>query len=133
MQLTDNDQIKILTIFNTCDIIEEENKSNKITLGALLITNTHLYLTTSNLNWLCDNDNLYINSNVNIYHKQLMSNLIEMDYENELTFKLTFIDENEDKMELWRINFETDYSKDSTLNTINTLWEKIFQVPLLKK
>ena len=60
-----------------------------------------------------------------------MTNLVELENVNSLSFKLSFMDENEDKFETWKIDFATEMSKESTQTTISSSWEKIFGVSLI--
>jgi hypothetical protein len=126
-QLTNQKQIKTLTIFNECKVtIDEQHQINDT--GALCVTDTDLFLTQIDTNWLSDNNTT---ANITVSNRQEMSNLIEVDFVDETTFKLNFMNENEDKFEMWKLTFETTQTAENTIKTISSWWEKIFGVPLI--
>jgi hypothetical protein len=118
-------QVKLVMIINFCEILSDEELKT-VQVGTLVLTDSNLYL-SSGLKWLHENSKYQIEAD----YMQLMTNLVELENVNALSFKLSFMDENEDKFETWRVDFATQLSKESTLTTISSSWEKIFGVSLV--
>lgn len=125
LQVTDNVQLKMLTILNQCDI-KSDDAHEMHTLVVLIITETNLYLTTSKYGWLADK----LEQNIELTHTQLVTNIVGVDPIDDHTFLINFLDEIENRDEIWKCKFETKSSLDSTFNAIAQSWEKLFQVPL---
>lgn len=94
-------------------------------LVAIIITETKLYLTTSKYGWLADK----LQQNIELVNTQLMTNIVGVDPVDDHTFLINFLDETENRDEIWKCKFETNASLDSTFNAIAQSWEKLFQVP----
>ncbi|XP_055639724.1 serine/threonine-protein kinase 11-interacting protein isoform X2 [Toxorhynchites rutilus septentrionalis] len=122
---TKGDIVKILTMVNFCDVLSDDVLQS-MQMSTLLLTDNHLYLATD-IKWLNENSKYQIEPK----YTQLMSNLVELEDINDLSCRLNFMDEQEDKYETWRIDFATGSAKESTVSTICNLWEKIFGVPLI--
>lgn len=124
-KLGGSSKIKMLCVLNECDIILD---GNSLTLKKHLcvVTDTNIIL-VKHFNWITGD----LNDEINSENSQVMINLVEVEELNSKSFSLNFLDEIEEKCELWKLTFETDTSMRSTLNSIAECWEKLFGVPLL--
>lgn len=102
--------------------------------GNAIIMKKHLCVVTEaniilvkHFNWISDD----LDEEINSHKCQVMSNLVEVEEFNSKSFSLNFLDEIEEKCELWNLTFETETLMSSTLNSIAECWEKLFGVPLL--
>lgn len=143
MKLTQQNELKSLAIFHSCktsigssissdtDTSEDQPKIS-VGYGAILVTTEAIILTT-NFQWLCDNinDKMFCND-VNVTLTQPMNNLVELEDVTKSTFTLSFLDELENTIEKWKFVFESSYPRIvATLETIDSIWQKIFSVPLI--
>lgn len=117
--------VKILMVINFCDVLSDDVLQS-VQLSTLLLTDNHFYL-AADIKWLNENSKYQIESK----YTQLMTNLVELEEINNLSCRLNFMDEQEDKYETWRIDFATVTAKESAVTTVCHSWEKIFGVPLL--
>lgn len=124
-KLAEKKQIKLLAIFRSVEISSEDVK-NELKCGCFLVTDTHLYLTKSDFSWMYENSM----QEIPVHLKQPMTNLVELDAVTESTFILNFMDETEDRTESWKFEFETKSCIDNTLASIDSIWSKLFGVPL---
>lgn len=115
----------MLAILNECKITSDDN-NEALEYATFITTETHLYVTTSKYGWLMEKSD----QNVAIERSQLMSNLVDVDNVTETSFCINFLDEINDRTELWKCSFDTKSCLDSTFNAIAQSWEKLFQVPL---
>ncbi|CAD7085916.1 unnamed protein product [Hermetia illucens] len=122
---TNEEQLRMVSILNRCEISSDAIQKTLSPTG-FFASDTHLYLTTTNFSWLFNNSN----DNLELGHVQLMSNLIEVDRPEKNVFSMNFLDEDQDKYELWKCSFETEDNAESCLNAIGQSWEKLFGVPL---
>lgn len=143
MKLTQQNELKSLAFFHSCKTsigssiasetnISEDQPKVSIGYGAILVTTEAIILTT-NFQWLCDNinDKMFCND-VNVTLTQPMNNLVELEDVTKSTFTLSFLDELENTIEKWRFVFESSYLRIvDTLITIDSIWQKIFSVPLI--
>lgn len=134
-----NEQLTIFLLLNGCEISCENAKRTFATCG-LLATDSYLYLTSDKLSWLSINQNDTAAAasaieddadDIQVCLKQLMSNLVEVDRCSDLTLVINFLDETQNKCELWKCTFETPDMANTCLNAIAQSWEKLFGVPLL--
>lgn len=121
----------MLAILHQCTIKSEDISMGDDThithdLVAIIITETNLYLTSPNYGWLADK----LEQNIELVNTQLMTNIVGVDAIDDHTFSINFLDEIENRDEIWKCKFETKSSLDSTFNAIAQSWEKLFQVPL---
>uniref|UniRef100_W4VR35 Putative serine/threonine-protein kinase 11-interacting protein n=1 Tax=Corethrella appendiculata TaxID=1370023 RepID=W4VR35_9DIPT len=122
---TNEEKVKFVVVVNLCEILSDEVLKS-FQIATLVLTDNNFILTT-NIKWLNENSKYEIEKEFT----QVMTNLVELETLNDLSVKLNFMDENEDKFETWRIDFVNETCKESTLNTISQSWEKIFGVPLV--
>lgn len=58
-----------------------------------------------------------------------MSNLVDVEPTTDAKYLINFIDETENKCEIWQLDFETHDNAERCLNAIGEGWEKLFGVP----
>lgn len=124
-KLGGSSKTKMLCLLNECDIKLDGN-SIILNKHLCIVTETNIIL-VQNFNWISDD----LKEEIESQNSQAMSNLVEVEELNSKSFSLNFLDEIEEKCELWNLTFETDTAMSSTLNSIADSWEKLFGVPLL--
>lgn len=127
LQVTKNTQLKMFTILNYCNIIEDDESTLIYEHASFITTDSHLYLTKSKYDWLMDESD----RGVEVARSQEMTDLIELDTVDEKTFMITFLDEIHDQRHVWHCSFETASCLQNTLAAISQSWEKLFKVPLI--
>lgn len=125
LKTTNNDQLKMLAILENCETSIDDIIASRGLVG-LIITENELFLICPTHQWLSDKYDVEI---VTI-QKQLMSNLVEVERIDNTTLRINYLDENQDKCELWTCSFIENSCLDSTMNAISISWEKLFGVPL---
>lgn len=140
MTITDQNELKSLAIFQSCatsitSATDSESSEDvpkaSVGWGAMLVTTEGIHLTT-NFHWLCDNiSDKTFNSDLSVTLTQPMNNLVELENVTRTSFSLNFMDELENTIEKWRFVFESYPRIASTLDTIDSIWEKLFHVPLI--
>ncbi|XP_034670094.1 serine/threonine-protein kinase 11-interacting protein isoform X1 [Drosophila subobscura] len=60
---------------------------------------------------------------------QPMSNLVDVERLTDVEYVINFIDETENKCEMWKLNFETYANAECCLNAVGQTWEQLFGVP----
>lgn len=143
MRITQQNELQSMAIFLSCKTsigssiasdtdTYDELPQISVERGTLIVTNEAIILTT-NFQWLCDNINdKTINNNLAVTLTQPMSNLVELEDVTDTTFTLSFMDEVESTIEKWRLVFDSSFLRiASTLKTIDSIWQKIFCVPLI--
>lgn len=126
LQITDNVQLKMLTILNSCKIIDTNGISTVHEYAAFILTDSKLYITKSNYGWLIEK----LDRSIDVAQMQLMSDLVEVDRIDETTFVIDFLDEIQEKTEKWECKFKTNTCLQNTFETLATSWEILFKVPL---
>lgn len=116
----------MFAILNKCVIVDDDDTETICEHAAFIITDSHLYLTTSKYGWLMDKSE----RDVELKRTQFMTDLMELDNVNEKTFAITFLDEVRNEKQVWRCEFETASCLQNTLSAIAQSWEKLFKVPL---
>lgn len=115
----------MLAILESCETsIDDKNTSQD--LVGLIITEKELFLICPTHQWLSDKCDV----DIAVVEKQFMDNLVEVEKLDSTTLKINFLDENQDKCELWTCTFIEDTCLESTMNAISVSWEKLFGVPL---
>uniref|UniRef100_A0A1B0AAH6 Uncharacterized protein n=1 Tax=Glossina pallidipes TaxID=7398 RepID=A0A1B0AAH6_GLOPL len=122
-----DEQLKMFCLLNGC-YVTSNNAKRSFQLSGPFATDSRLYLTSNKLMWLCaDNER---DTDIELCVTQLMSNLVEIERPAENIALINFLDETQNKCELWRRYFETKDIADSFLKAIAQSWEKLFGVPL---
>lgn len=112
----------MLAILTACDVTVDEQKTRQQLVG-MIVTETDLYLTLYNSSIEDDLEMV-------CYQHQQMSNLVDVERVDDRNCRINFLDENQDRCEMWTCAFETDTCADSTMSAISQSWEKLFGVPL---
>lgn len=122
-----DEQLNICSLLVSCDI-SCENAKRSFDVCSLLATDTRIYLSSEKLNWLSELD---LDSDIELCVTQFMSNLVEVEHCSDNAFIINFLDETQDKCELWKCTFQTSDGANTCLNSIAQSWEKLFGVPLI--
>lgn len=125
LKTTQNEQLKMLAILENCETSIDDIITAQALVG-LIITESELFLICPTHKWLSDKYDVEIVT----MQKQLMSNLVEVEKLDDATLRINFLDENQDKCELWTCSFIESSCLESTMNAISLSWEKLFGVPL---
>lgn len=126
LQITDNMQLKMLSILNYCKIIDHKDITTTHEYTAFIITDDNLYMTKSKYGWLIKK----LERNIEVAQTQKIQDLVSYDRIDDTTFALNFLDETRDREEKWECKFETNSCLENTLESLKTPWEKLFKVPL---
>ncbi|XP_075149395.1 uncharacterized protein LOC142223398 isoform X2 [Haematobia irritans] len=124
-----DEHLNMCSVLNGCEITCE-NAKRSFNICCLLTTDSRLYLSTQNVGWL-SLGTPGSNDNIELSVTQFMSNLVEVEHHSENIFIMQFMDETQDKNELWKCEFETVENANTCLNAIAQSWEKLFGVPLI--
>ncbi|XP_055302983.1 serine/threonine-protein kinase 11-interacting protein isoform X2 [Sitodiplosis mosellana] len=126
LQITDNVQLKMLTILNNCKIIDQNDSSTVHEYAAFILTDSNLYVSTPKYGWTVEK----LDRSIEVAQMQLMMDLVDVEHINETTFIISFLDEIQDKKQKWECKFETGSCLQNTFETLAASWEKLFKVPL---
>lgn len=126
LQITDNVQLKMLTILNSCKITDHNGTSTTHDYAAFILTDSNLYVTTPKYGWLAEK----LDRRIEVAQLQQMTDLVDVEHIDETTFRMSFLDELRDQKEDWECTFETSTCLQNTFETLANSWEKIFKVPL---
>lgn len=124
-----DEQLNMCSVLNCCEITCE-NAKRTFNVCCLLTTDSRLYLSSTKVGWLSTTDD-HDNDDIELCITQFMSNLVEVEHCTDNVFIINFLDETQDKCELWKCTFETSENANSCLNAIAQSWEKLFGVPLI--
>lgn len=124
-KLGGSSKIQMLCVLNECDKTLD-GKSVSLKKLICVVTETNIIL-VQHFNWISDD----LKDEIVSHSSQMMSNLVEVEQLSNKSFSLNFLDDIEEKCELWIIQFQTEACMSSTLNSIAECWEKLFGVPLL--
>ncbi|XP_030377461.1 serine/threonine-protein kinase 11-interacting protein [Scaptodrosophila lebanonensis] len=120
-------KLTMCALLNGCVWTCEGEKRN-FDFCALLTTDSHLYLgSASKCNWLSASHS----DEVEICLTQLMNNLVDVESVDDTEYKINFLDETQNKTELWHLKFATKDNAECCLNAIGQSWEQLFGVRLL--
>lgn len=126
LQITDNVQLKMFTILNSCEITDDKDNKVFYEYPAFILTDSNLYVTSSKYGWLIEK----LDRNIDLARTQLMSDLVDVEHIDETTIVLNFLDENRDQTEKWECKFETQSCLQNTFDAMDMSWQKLFKVPL---
>ncbi|XP_061396733.1 dynein axonemal assembly factor 1 homolog [Musca vetustissima] len=129
-----DEQLNMCSVLNGCEITCENAKRN-FSICCLLTTDSRLYLSSPKVGWLSASAAANVqhdtDDDLELCVTQFMSNLVEVEHCSDNVFIINFLDETQDKCELWKCTFETAENANTCLNAINQSWEKLFGVPLI--
>ncbi|XP_052870347.1 uncharacterized protein LOC128275771 isoform X2 [Anopheles cruzii] len=121
------DVVKMVMIINFCDVVSNDELKS-VHLSTLLVTEKHLML-IPDIRWINESSAYPVQPKFT----QLVVDIVEFEDINDLSCRLSYVDEQEDKEETWSLGFATPTAKESTVNTICHLWETFFGVPMNRK
>ncbi|XP_005181896.2 uncharacterized protein LOC101890827 isoform X1 [Musca domestica] len=124
-----DEQLNMCSVLNGCEITCE-NAKRSFSICCLLTTDSRLYLSSTKVGWLSSSSD-HGSEDLELCVTQFMSNLVEVEHCSDNVFIINFLDETQDKCELWKCTFETAENANTCLNAINQSWEKLFGVPLI--
>ncbi|XP_017099234.2 serine/threonine-protein kinase 11-interacting protein isoform X1 [Drosophila bipectinata] len=129
LQTIETEPVKVCALLPRCQwTCGQEQQSFEPCL--LLTTATQLYISgKGKLTWLSakklDSSPPPLEFNL----IQPMSNLVDVDQISDLQYVINFIDETQNKCEIWQLHFETQTSAECCLNAVGQEWERLFGVP----
>lgn len=138
-----DEKLNMCSILSGCEITCE-NAKRSFSICCLLTTDTRLYLSSQMLGWLSasnyenqlqpyENGAADEGDDIELCVTQFISNLVEVEHCSDNVFIINFLDETQDKCELWKCTFETAENASTCVNTIAQSWEKLFGVPLINE
>ncbi|XP_030240156.1 uncharacterized protein LOC115562564 isoform X4 [Drosophila navojoa] len=120
--------LKVCALLSGCRWTSGQEKRN-FELCTLLATDSQLFIAGSDkFNWLASNEEKQ--QPIELSLTQPMSNLVEVDRLSDIEYNVNFLDETENKSEIWHLQFETLANAEQCLNDIGKSWEELFGVPL---
>ncbi|XP_017041284.1 serine/threonine-protein kinase 11-interacting protein isoform X2 [Drosophila ficusphila] len=126
LQTVASESVKMCSLLPSCQWICEQEKSS-FDPCLLLITESHLYISGK---FSCLSDKLQENLE---HHEQSLnqplSNLVEVERITDQNYAISFIDETQNKSEVWHLLFETHAHATCCLSVIGEGWEQLFGVP----
>lgn len=123
--MTSNEDPIVVSVFKS--VLVSSDVKTELKIGCLIVTETDLYLTKSDFQWIYEN----LEQEVQVFAHQPMTNLVECEGRTNSTFTFNFMDETEDRTESWKFEFDSKMCVDSTLRIISQVWEKVFGMPLI--
>ncbi|KAH8281398.1 hypothetical protein KR054_000301 [Drosophila jambulina] len=115
--------LKMCALLPSCQWSCDQQKTSFVPC-LLLITESHLYLSgNGKFTWLSEK------AMPEISLSQPMSNLVDVEPAADKKYLVNFIDDTENKCEIWQLDFETHDNAERCLNAIGEGWEKLFGVP----
>lgn len=124
-----DEQLNMCSLLDGCEITCE-NAKRSLKICGLLTTDSRIYLSSEKLDWLSE-FNHDGDGDIELCVTQFMSNLVEVERCSDNIFIINFLDETQDKCELWKCTFKTTENANTCLNSIAQSWEKLFGVPLM--
>ncbi|XP_049531914.1 serine/threonine-protein kinase 11-interacting protein isoform X2 [Anopheles darlingi] len=121
------DAVKMVMIVNFCDVLSNDELQS-VQLSTLVITAKHLMLVPE-IRWINESSAYPVVPKFT----QLVIDIVELEEMNDLSCRLHYANEQEDKEETWSLIFATATAKESTVNTICQLWENFFGVPMTRR
>ncbi|XP_050086159.1 serine/threonine-protein kinase 11-interacting protein isoform X2 [Anopheles aquasalis] len=121
------DAVKMVMIVNFCDVVSNDELQS-VQLSTLVITAKHLML-VPDIRWINESSAYPVVPKFT----QLVIDIVELEEINDLSCRLHYANEQEDKEETWSLIFATETAKESTVNTICQLWEMFFGVPMTRR
>ncbi|EDV57921.2 uncharacterized protein Dere_GG25106, isoform B [Drosophila erecta] len=123
-----SETVKMCSLIPSCQWICDQEKSN-FEPSLLLITESHLYISgNGKFLWLSDKiQEKPIHPEVSL--NQPLSNLVDVERITDHKYAINFIDETQNRCEIWQLQFETHANAACCLNVIGKGWEQLFGVP----
>uniref|UniRef100_A0A6P4EPI0 Serine/threonine-protein kinase 11-interacting protein n=1 Tax=Drosophila rhopaloa TaxID=1041015 RepID=A0A6P4EPI0_DRORH len=128
LQTIASEPVKMCSLLPSCQWICEHEKSS-FEPCLLLITESHLYILGNGIfSWLSNKiqkKSIYQELSLN----QPLSNLVDVERITDHKYVINFIDETQNKTEIWQLMFETHENAAYCLNVIGQGWKQLFGVP----
>ncbi|XP_017153705.1 serine/threonine-protein kinase 11-interacting protein isoform X1 [Drosophila miranda] len=122
-----SEPVKMCAILASCHWSCNEEKGLSFEPCLLLTTDSHLYISgNGKWDWLSAKTQ---ESALEPSLTQPMSNLVDVERLSDVEYVINFIDETENKCEMWKLNFETYANAECCLNAVGQTWEQLFGVP----
>ncbi|EDW28251.1 GL19045 [Drosophila persimilis] len=122
-----SEPVKMCAILASCQWSCNEEKGLSFEPCLLLTTDSHLYISgNGKWDWLSAKTQ---ESALAPSLTQPMSNLVDVERLSDVEYVINFIDETENKCEMWKLNFETYANAECCLNAVGQTWEQLFGVP----
>ncbi|KAH8307860.1 hypothetical protein KR059_001139 [Drosophila kikkawai] len=119
--------LKMCALLPSCQWSCDQEKKSFVPC-LLLITESHLYLSgNGKFAWLSEKSPEKAIPELSL--SQPMSNLVDVEPATDEKYLINFIDDTENKCEIWQLDFETHDNAERCLNAIGQGWEKLFGVP----
>ncbi|XP_017859865.1 PREDICTED: uncharacterized protein LOC108611635 isoform X1 [Drosophila arizonae] len=119
--------LKVCALLSGCRWTSGHEKRN-FELCTLLTTDSQLFIAGNDkFNWLASDEEK--EPPIELTLTQPMSNLVEVDRLSDIEYNINFLDETENKSEIWHLQFETLANAELCLNAIGKSWEELFGVP----
>ncbi|KAH8255673.1 hypothetical protein KR038_008440 [Drosophila bunnanda] len=119
--------LKMCALLPSCQWSCDQQKKSFVPC-LLLITESHLYLSgNGKFAWLSEKSPEKAIPEISL--TQPMSNLVDVEPATDEKYLINFIDDTENKCEIWQLDFETHDNAERCLNAIGQGWEKLFGVP----
>ncbi|XP_023174986.2 serine/threonine-protein kinase 11-interacting protein isoform X2 [Drosophila hydei] len=118
--------IKICAILSGCQWTSGQEEGH-FELCTLITTDSQLHIAgNGKFNWMASNEERQ--PPIELSLTQQMSNLVEVDRLTDIEYNVNFLDETENKSEVWHLQFETLSNAELCLNAIGKSWEELFGV-----
>lgn len=121
------DELKMFSLLRSCDVIGHKTTINFLISG-FFITDSRIFITSSNLSWLTP----ALDATIEIGRTQLISNVVDFEWNKANIFIIHFHDETKNISESWKCIFETSENAETCLTSIGKSWEQLFGVSFLK-
>ncbi|XP_043662110.1 serine/threonine-protein kinase 11-interacting protein isoform X1 [Drosophila teissieri] len=123
-----SETVKMCSLIPSCQWICEQEKTS-FEPSLLLITESHLYISgNGKFSWLSDKiQEKPIPPELSL--NQPLSNLVDVERITDQKYAINFIDETQNRCEIWQLQFETHANAACCLNVIGKGWEQLFGVP----
>ncbi|XP_070070696.1 serine/threonine-protein kinase 11-interacting protein isoform X2 [Drosophila takahashii] len=128
LQTIASEPVRMCSLLPSCQRIFEQEK-NTFEPCLLLITESHLYISgNGKFPWLSNKmPDKSIHPELSL--SQTLSNLVGVERVTDQNYEINFIDETQNKCEIWQLLFETHTNAACCLNVIGKGWEQLFGVP----
>ncbi|XP_017120519.1 serine/threonine-protein kinase 11-interacting protein isoform X1 [Drosophila elegans] len=128
LQTIASEPVKMCSLISSCQWICEQEQSSFVPC-LLLITESHLYILGSGIfSWLSDKvQKTPVHQELRL--SQPLSNLVDAERLTDQKYVINFIDETQNKCEVWHLLFETHEHALCCLDVIGQGWQQLFGVP----
>ncbi|XP_022228812.2 serine/threonine-protein kinase 11-interacting protein isoform X2 [Drosophila obscura] len=123
-----SEPLNLCAILASCQLSANEDKGLTLEPCLLLSTDSHLHICgNGKWDWLSTKNQESAALQPSL--TQPISNLVDVERLTDVEYVINFIDETENKCEMWKLNFETYANAECCLNAVGQTWEQLFGVP----